>query len=106
VTGRGVIGRECAWCGLPAVGELEIQPAQYRTVSRRDPVSGRRTAYQRLVQAAIVVAVCDEHQYVTSGQPPPVAVPRQRTAKDVDQLGLFAVGGEARLRNTIGRETG
>lgn len=28
VTGQGVIGRDCARCGLPAVGELAIRPAQ------------------------------------------------------------------------------
>jgi hypothetical protein len=92
MTGQGIIGRDCAWCGLPAVGELEVQPAQYRTVSRRDPVSGARTTHQRLLQAPIVVAVCDEHRHVTSGQAPAVAVPRQRKASGVDQLGLFSTG--------------
>jgi hypothetical protein len=106
VTGQGVIGRECAWCGLPAVGEIEVQPAQYRTVSRRDPVTGKRAAYQAFVRAAIVVAVCDEHQHITSGQPAPVAVPRQRTAKGVEQLGMFAATADERLRNAIYRETG
>jgi hypothetical protein len=89
VTGQGIIGRDCAWCGLPAVGELEVQPAQYRTVSRRDPVSGGRITHQRLLQAAIFVAVCDEHRHVTSGQAPAVPVPRQRKARGVEQLGLF-----------------
>jgi hypothetical protein len=106
MSGRGVIGRDCAWCGLPAVGELEIQPAQYRTVTRRDPLSGSRTTHQRLLQAAIVVAVCDTHQHITSGQPAPVAVPCQRHALEVEQLGLFAVGTEARVRTAIYRETG
>jgi hypothetical protein len=89
MTGQGIIGRDCAWCGLPAVCELEVQAAQFRTVSRRDPVRGARITHQRLLQAAIVVAVCDEHRHVTSGQAPAVAVPRQRKARDVDQLGLF-----------------
>jgi hypothetical protein len=89
MTGQGIIGRDCAWCALPAVCELEVQPAQYRTVSRRDPVSGGRTTHQRLLQAAIVVAACDEHRHITSGQAPAVAVPRQRKASGVDQLGLF-----------------
>jgi hypothetical protein len=106
VTGQGVIGRDCAWCGRPAVCELEIQPAQYRMVGRVDPIIGDRSAYQRLVHAAIVVAVCDEHQQITSGQRPPVVVPCQRQASEVEQLGLFAVDAESRLRTATYRETG
>jgi hypothetical protein len=106
VTGQGVIGRDCAWCGLPAVGELEIQPAQYRTVSRRDPVTGKRTSHQAFVRAAIVVPVCGEHQHIKTGQPPPVPIPRQRTARGVEQLGMFASTEQERVRNAIYRETG
>ena len=106
VNGQGVIGRDCAWCGLPAVCELEVQPAQYRTVSRVDPVSGERTAYRRLVQAAIVVGACDEHRDITHGQGRPVWTPRDGRAGDVDQLGLFATGPEAGLRNAIYGDVG
>jgi hypothetical protein len=98
MTGQGVIGRDCAWCGLPAVGELEVQPAQYRTVSRRDPVTGKRTTHQQFVRSAVVVAVCDTHGHITRGQPAPVPIPRQSTARGVEQLGLFA--------NASHRETG
>ena len=104
MTGQGVIGRDCAWCGLPAVGELEIQPAQYRTVSRRDPVTGKRTTYQAFVRAAIVVAVCGEHEHIKTGQPAPVPIPRQRIAKGVEQLGMFASSEQERVRNAIYRE--
>jgi hypothetical protein len=104
VTGQGVIGRDCAWCGLPAVGEVEVQPAQHRTVSRRDPVTGKRTSHQAFVRAAIVVHVCDEHRHIKTGQPGPVAIPRQRTAKGVEQLGMFPVTADERLRNAIYRE--
>ena len=105
MTGQGRIGPGCAWCGLSAVGELEIQPAQYRTVSRRDRVTGKRTRQQAFVRAAIVVPVCDEHQHITTGQPAPVPVPRQRTAKGVEQLGMFTSTEQERLRNAIYRET-
>jgi hypothetical protein len=91
VNGQGIIGLGCAWCDLPAVGEVEIQPAQYRTVTRRDPVTGRRESHQEFARAAIVVAVCHDHRHITASQPPAVAVPRQCTARDVDQLGLFAM---------------
>jgi hypothetical protein len=96
MTGQGVIGRDCAWCGLPATGEVEVQPAQYRMISRRDPVTGKRNAYQQFESAAVIVAVCDTHQHITHGQPAPVPIPRQRTARGVEQLGLFATlgGGE------------
>jgi hypothetical protein len=105
VTGQGVLGRDCAWCGLPAVGELEVQPAQYRTVSRRDPVSGARTTHQQFERSAVVVAVCGTHEHITRRQPGPVAIARQRTARDVQQLGLFAATAQQRLGNAIGGET-
>jgi hypothetical protein len=106
VTGQGVIGRDCAWCGLPATTEVEVQPARYRTVSRRDPVTGRRTAHQVFERAAIVVAVCDTHAQITCGQPAAVPIPRQRTARNVEQLGMFAVTADERSRDTIHGETG
>jgi hypothetical protein len=93
MTGQGELGRECAWCGLPAVGEIEVQPARYRTISRIDPLTGRRVAHQRLVQAAIRVPVCDAHKHVTTGQLPAVGIPRERKIKGVDQLDLFATNG-------------
>jgi hypothetical protein len=106
VTGQGLNGRDCAWCGLPAVAELEIQPAQYRTVSRRDPMTGKRTAHQVFERAAIVVAVCGEHEHMTSGQPAAVAIPRQRTARGVEQLAMLPATSDERLRTAIHRETG
>ena len=93
MTGQGVIGRNCAWCGLPATTEVEVQPAQYRTVSRRDPVTGKRTAHQVFERAAVVVPVCDTHQQITRDQPAPVPIPRQRTAQAVQQLDMFATPG-------------
>jgi hypothetical protein len=101
MTGQGVIGRDCAWCSLPATSEVEVQPAQYRTVSRRDPISGKRTAHQVFERAPIMAAVCDTHQQITHSQPAPIAIPRQRTAQGVDQLGLFT---STAARDTIGRE--
>ena len=104
--GQGVIGRDCAWCGQPAVGDVEVQPAQYRSVSRVDPVSGERTTHRRLVSAAIVVPACDEHKQITNGQPGPVWTPRDGRARDVEQLDLFVTDEDARLRNAIYREAG
>jgi hypothetical protein len=106
VTGQGVIGSDCAWCGLPAVGEVEVRPAEYRSLGRVDPIIGDRGAYQQLVHAPIVVPVCDEHAQIKSGQPAPVPIPRQRTAKGVEQLGMFACTEQERVRNAIYRETG
>jgi hypothetical protein len=104
VTGQGVIGPGCAWCGLPAVGEVEVQRAQYRSLGRVDPIIGDRGAYQQLVRCAVRVPVCDEHQQITTGQSGPVPVPRQRTARNVEQLGMFPVAADERLRNAIYRE--
>ena len=103
---QGVIGRDCAWCGLPAVGEVEVQPAVYRTVGMVDPVIGDRSAYQRLVRAAIVVPACDEHKDIRDGQAPPVGTPRQRKARDVQQLGLLVGTDQAWSRNAIYQDTG
>jgi hypothetical protein len=99
------MGRDCAWCGLPAVGELEVQPAQYGKVTRKDPLTGKRTAHQAFLRAAIRVPVCDEHQHITHGQPGPVSIPRQRTARNVEQLGMFANTPDERLPNAIYGET-
>jgi hypothetical protein len=107
MTGQGVIGRGCAWCELPAVCDVETQPAQYRTVSRRDPVSGERVTHQRLLQAAIVVPACDEHRDITTGQAAPVGLPNRRKARGVDQLGLLVTADDARQRNAIyGQQNG
>jgi len=104
VNGQGMIGPGCAWCGLPAVGEVEVEPARYRTVSRRDPITGKRTSHQAFVRAAIRVPACSEHQHITTGQPAPTGVPRQRTARGVEQLGMFPSTDVERLRNAIYRE--
>jgi hypothetical protein len=100
VNGQGVIGRDCAWCGLPAVCEIEVKPAEYRTTSRTDPVSGERITDRRLVRLAIVAAACDTHRDITTGQPRPVLSPRHRSARG-PQLGLFASAQQQRLRDAI-----
>jgi hypothetical protein len=93
VSGQGVIGRDCAWCGPPETTEVEVQPAQYRMVSRCDPMTGKRTVQQQFARAAVVVAVCDAHEQITRDQPAPVLILRQRTARGVQQLDIFATGG-------------
>jgi hypothetical protein len=100
VKGQGVIGRDCAWCGLPAVCEIEVQPAEYRTTSRVDPVNGERVADRRLVRLAIVAAACDAHRDITIGQPRAVVSPRHRSARG-PQLGLFASAEQQRMRDAI-----
>jgi hypothetical protein len=105
MNGQGVIGQDCVWCGAPAVCEIEVQAAQYRSATRVDPISGERTSDRRLARAAIHAPACTEHKQVTRGQPPPVAVPcERRAAGDVDQLGLFVHADTARLRNAISGE--
>ena len=101
MNGQGVIGQDCVWCARPAVGEIEVQPVHHRTVTKIDPVSGRRVPQRLLVQAAIVAAVCDDHKTITIAQPPPVRLPRQCKARGVQQLGLFAGADEVWQRNAI-----
>jgi hypothetical protein len=100
VKGQGVIGRDCAWCGLPAVCEIEVQPAQYSAMSRVDPVSGDRITALRLVRLAILAAACDAHRDITLGQPRPVGSPRHRSAR-ASQLGLFVSAQQQRMRDAI-----
>jgi hypothetical protein len=100
VKGQGVIGRDCAWCGLPAICEIEVQPAEYRTISRVDPISGERVADRRLVRLAIVAAACDAHRDIRIGQPRPVVSPRHRSARG-SQLGLFASAEQQQMRDAI-----
>ena len=104
MNGQGVIGRDCARCGLPAVGEIEVVPAQYRSIAPVDPIIGDRGAYQRLVRSAVRVPACTEHQHIKAGQPRPAGLPRQRTARGVEQLGMFPDTDVERLRNAIYRE--
>jgi hypothetical protein len=106
VTGQGVIDQPCAWCRLPAVDEIEVQPARYRSLGRVDPIIGDRSAYQQLVRCAVRVPVCDEHRHITAGQAPAVGVPRNRKSTGVEQLGMFPATADERLRNAIYRETG
>jgi hypothetical protein len=103
VTGQGLIDPGCAWCGLPAVGDVEVRPAQYRSLGV-DPLIGDRGAYQRLVRSAVRVPVCDQHRQITIGQAPAIGVPRDRKTTAVEQLGMFPVTADERLRTAIYRE--
>jgi hypothetical protein len=106
VTAAGVIGRDCAWCGLPAVADVEVRRAHYRMVGRVDPLIGDHGAYQHLVRTAVRVPVCDQHRQITTRPSPAIGVPREHKTTDVEQLGIFPVTGHERLRNATRRETG
>jgi hypothetical protein len=106
VTGQDGIGAGCSWCGLPAVADVEVRPAQYRSLGRVDPLIGDRGAYQRLVRAAVRVPVCDQHRQITTRPSPALGVPREHKTTDVEQLGMFPVTGDERLRTATRRETG
>lgn len=77
-----------------------MQPAEYQTTSRVDPVSGERIADRRLLRPAIVVAACDAHRDITIGQPRPVVRARHRSAPGA-QPDLFASAEHERLHNAI-----
>jgi hypothetical protein len=77
-----------------------VQPAEYRTTSRVDAVTGERIADRRLVRLAIVAAACDAHRDITTGQPRAVVSPRHRSARGL-QLGLFASAQAERMRDAI-----
>jgi hypothetical protein len=96
---------ECAWCAAAAVCEIEVQPAEYQTVSHVDPVSGERITGRRLLRLAIVVAVCDAPRDITIGQPRAVVHPRHHCARG-RQLDLFASAQHERLRDAIAGDRG
>jgi hypothetical protein len=88
---------------LPAVCEIEVQPAEYRTSSQMDELSGERVADRRLVRLAILAAACETHRDITLGQPRPTVSPRHRSMRGA-QLGLFASTLGEQLRDAIVRE--
>jgi hypothetical protein len=106
VTSQGLNGRACGWCGLGAVADVEVRPAQYRSLGRVDPLIGDHGAYQHLVRAAVRVPVCDQHRQITTRRSSAIGVPRERKTMGVEQLGMFPVTGHERLRNATRRETG
>jgi hypothetical protein len=101
----GHAARACAWCERPAVCEVEVQPAEYQTVSAVDAVNGDQVTGRRLLRLAIIAAACDAHRDITTGQPPAVVRPRHRSARGA-QLDLFGGAEHERLRNAIARGRG
>lgn len=73
--------RPCAWCGLPGMHEIEVEPAVIRT----DKKSGEAA----IIKAPIVVYACDEHAHVAERDDPDVASVRRRKARGVDQLSFL-----------------
>jgi hypothetical protein len=58
------------------------------------------------VRAAVRVPVCDQHRQITTGQAAAIGVPRERKTTGVEQLGMFSVTGDERVRNATYRKTG
>lgn len=74
----------CAWCGLPGVGEVLLQEAIYE--------KGEGGLPGQLLKQAQKVPACDEHLTITENQPAPIGSFRQRKAKGVEQMEMFADG--------------
>lgn len=85
-----LLGHFCAWCGEPAVGAIEVEPAQYRTVTMRSAITGEITRAQEISRFAIVADVCERHRSIRDRAPGQTAAdPRRRKAKGIVQLDLF-----------------
>ena len=99
VDGQALLGRDCAWCGEPAVAEIEIQPARYRKVKVNPRVYADEVA-----QFAITTYVCDAHRGTVKNQPPPMKNPRTTKDKTAEQTTIFdmpGVGDAPSARNAI-----
>lgn len=93
MTEQPLLGRFCAWCGEPAIGSIEVEPAQYRTVTKRSAITGEITRASEIARFEIRADVCASHWEICDRVPgQPVSDPRRRKAKGVVQLDLF--GGE------------
>lgn len=76
--GQGIIGQTCAWCELPATGDIEVEAAE--------------TKAGELLRAARVVPACDEHRAIPTGGGLAPNRKMRSKARGVDQLDIFAAG--------------
>lgn len=89
MTDQPMLGRFCQWCAEPAVDSVEIQPAQYRIVTKISS-EGQRIHAPEVVRFAITADVCACHRSARDregGKPMPDM--RRRKAIDVEQLDIF-----------------
>ncbi len=73
--GQTLIGPECAWCGLPAEGEIQVEAEQRETENRK------RKAARNLPACGQCIATVK-----TDG---PMGMPLRRKARGVVQRELF-----------------
>lgn len=84
------LGRYCQWCGEPAIDEILIEPAQYRIVTKLNPISGEAIRAPEISRFAITADVCAAHYEIrdrAGGKPLPDL--RRRKAEGVEQLDIF-----------------
>lgn len=104
MTGQPMLGKTCRWCGAPATETITLEPTRYRSVTRRDPVSGENIKAQEVAQFAIVADVCEQHATVADREGgTPIPDPRRRKAQGVEQTCIFDMPGveDDRRRNAI-----
>ncbi len=84
MTSQGILGQQCAWCQLPAVTKVEVEPEQ------RGKVRGRPT-----YKPPIIVPACggDHSAVPEEGRHLSAHERLHRKAKGVKQLDIF--GNEA-----------
>lgn len=93
-TGRQpILGALCAWCDLPAVDEVTVEPAKYE--------KGDGGLPGKLLQRSKKAYACDDHLHVTDDQPAPIGAFRRRKAKGVVQLDIFGGDDSRRSANAI-----
>lgn len=83
----------CYWCGRPAGGRIEIQPARYRKVTKVDPQTGERVSRDEVAEFAIYADVCGEHAQITEDQPVPIDKLRRKRASKAQQTTIYDVPG-------------
>lgn len=76
----------CAWCGQPAVANIETAPQRFRAIQGLDP-RGNPTTHKQLVRAVTAPACKECRMRLVYRQPDPAP----RKTKDVPQLSVFDV---------------
>lgn len=83
-----MLGCYCSWCGEPAVGTIELEPARRKMVTMIGPTGVPITAPQA-TRFAITAYACADHLAVRDREAGPLPDLRRRRAKGVQQLDIF-----------------
>jgi hypothetical protein len=88
VSPQPMLGCYCYWCDEPAVGTIELEPAQRKMVTMIGP-TGVPISAPQATRFAITAYVCADHLEVRDREAGPVPDIRRRRARGIEQLDIF-----------------